>query len=381
MTRLVTARRREEEAPAGTFTEYVRSLERGEPGAEDFAALREALRAALRAEIRRRGLWNSPPSYLGVFGWRSWDERTSSGEDALEELQAEAYPFIFVTRFRSLRNRLAVLTDIDGLVVLAVRQFVQARQEKHDPLGTQVYAVLRSAVQEALKAGELYLLAGSDRIGNDTVLGFAAGAAPEAPSLDLRALVALWNGLLMPGLVTNRGLHQSDVVRQLRELLPELRSEGTEVFRFKDLIDPMKSDVRARWVSAFEQERGETGLEEGDEDEVRPVPLVLPDLWAEERQFLEKVIACVLESIAGLNAGEKVRGYLYRLWQFRRMQAALGEDRMPSARKLGDLLEVPRERINELFGTLDKMVKRCRALHSGQLAITSFEGSTVHGTP
>ena len=380
MTRLSTARRREEEAPGGAFTEYVRSLERGGPDARGFAALREALRAALRAELRRRGLWKSPPSYLGIFGWRSWDERTSSGEDALEELRAEAYPFIFVTRSRSLRNHLAVQADIDGLVVLAVRQFVQAQQEKHDPLGAQVYAVLRAAVREALKDGELHLLAGSDRIGNDTVLGFTPGAAPEAPAVDLRSLMARWNGLLLPDLVTNRGSHQGEVVHRLRELLPELRREGVEVFRFKDLIDPMKSDLRARWVAAFEQERGETGLEEGEEDEVRRVPLVLPDLWAEERQFLRKVIACVLESIAGLSAGEKVRGYLYRLWQFRRMQAALGEDRMPSARKLGNLLDVPRERVSELFGTLDEMVERCRALHSGKLAAASTERDSIHGT-
>jgi hypothetical protein len=380
MASLSTERWREKTVPEGTFTEYVRSLERGEPDARGFAALREALRAALRAELRRRGLWNSPPSYLGIFGWRSWDERTSSGEDALEELRAEAYPFIFITRSRSLRNHLAIQADIDGLVVLAVRQFVQAQQEKHDPLGAQVYAVLRAAVREALKAGDLHLLAGSERIGNDTVLGFVAGAAPEAPGGDFRPLAARWNGLLLPGLVTNRGVHQGEVVQRLRELLPELRHEGGEVFRFKDLIDPMKSDLRARWAAAFEQERGETGLEEGEEDEVRRVPLVLPDLWAEERQFLEKVIACVLESIAGLNAGEKVRGYLYRLWQFRRMQAALGEERTPSARKLGDLLGVPRERVSELFGTLDKMANRCRALHSGRLAVTSFERDSIHGT-
>lgn len=379
MKRLFRARRTAEVAPEGAFTKYVRSLEEGEPDAKGLAALHQALRTALRAELRRRSLWNSPPSYLGIFGWGSWEERPAFGEDALDELRADACSFIFVERLRSLQKHLLVKPNIDGMVFLAVRQFVQERQEKHDPLGAQVYAVLRSAVREALEAGELHLLRGSDRIGNDTVLGFAAGAEAEPRAVDLRPLVVRWNGLLMPGLITNRGRHQEEVLRRLRELLPELRDEGTEVFRFKDLIDPLKADVRARWADALEQEGGETGLEEGEGDEVRRVRLVRPDLWVEERQFLNKVIACVLESVACLEVSATMRGYLYRLWQFRRMHAVSGDDRAPSARKLEDLLDIPRERIADLSRKLDVLVERCRAANLGKLAVTSLEGVSVLG--
>lgn len=378
MKRLFRARRTEERATEGAFTKYVRSLEKGEPDAESSMALRRELRTALGAELRRRGLWNSPPSYLGIVGWGSWGERPASGEDALDELFADAYPFVFVDRLRSLRAHLAV-KPIDGMVYLAVHQFVQERQEKHDPLGTQVYAVLRSAVRDALEAGELHLLQGSDRIGNDTVLGFAAGVGAEPQSMDLRSLVARWNGLLMPDLVTNRGRHQEEVVRRLRELLPELRDEGAKTFRFKDLIDPLKADVRARWADAFEREGGETGLEEGEGDEVWRVRLVQPDLGLEDRQLLDKVIACVLESVACLDLSETTRGYLYRLWQFRRMQAVSGDDRAPSARKLEKLLDVPREGIPKLFRKLGELVDRCRAANSGKLAVTSLKGVSVLG--
>ena len=379
MKRLFRARPTEEKATEGAFTRYVRSLEKGEPDAERFAVLRPALRTALKAELRRRGLWNSPPSYLDVCGWGSWDERPASGEDALDELCSDACSFVFVDRLRNLRAHLKVKPNIDGLVLLAVRQFVQKRQEKHDPLGAQVYVVLRSAVQEALKAGEVHLLKGSDRIGNDTVLGFAAGLGAEPRAVDLRPLVARWNGLLMPGLVTNRGRYQEEVVRRLRELLPELRNEGAEVFRFKDLIDPLKADVRARWAAAFEWEGGETGLEEGEGDEARRVHLVQPDRGVEERQFLRKVIACVLECVARLDASETTRGYLYRLWQFRRMQAVSGDDRAPSARKLGELLDIPRERIPELLRKLSELVEWCGAANSGKLAVTSLKGACVLG--
>ncbi len=379
MKKLFRARRREETVPEGVFTEYLRSLEKGEPDSKGFAVLRQALRHALRAELGRRGLWNSPPPYLGIIGWRSWDERSASGEGALDELHADAYPFVFVDRLRILRNHLAVKPNIDGMVLLAVRQFVQERQEKHDPLGAQVYAVLRSALRDALEAGELYLLQGSDRIGNDTVLSFRTGVEAAVRAVDLRPLVARWNGLLMPDLVTNRGRHQEEVVRRLRELLPELRHEGVEGFRFKDLIDPFKADVRARWAAAFEQQGGETGVEEGEEDEVRRVRLIQPERGVEERQFLHKVIACVLESVARLDVGQATQGYLYRLWQFCRMQAVSEDDRVPSARKLQELLDVPRERVPELFRKLGELVERCRAANSGRIAVTSLQGATVHG--
>lgn len=379
MKRLFRAWRIEQAATEGAFTTYVRSLERGEPDSASLAALHKALRTALRAELRRRGLWKSPPSYLGIFGWASWDERPASGEDALGELRADAYSFIFIDRLRSLRAHLALKPDIEGMVLLAVRQFIQERQEKHDPLGTQVYAVLRSAVRDALAARELHLLQGSDRIGNDTVLGFAPGAEARPRAMDFRPLIARWNGLLMPGLVINRGRRQEEVVRRLRELFPELRAEGAEAFRFKDLIDPLKADVRARWATAFEQEGGETGLEEAEGDEAQRVPLVQPDVGVEERQFLGKVIACVLETIARLDASEATRGYLYRLWQFRRLQAGSGDDRTPSARKLEALLDVPRERIPALFRKLGELVERCRAANSGKLGVISLEGASALG--
>jgi hypothetical protein len=379
MKRLFWPRRKEGEAREGAFTRYVRSLAKDAPGDEDVEAVLRELRGALRAELRRRGLWNSPPAYFGVLGWGSWEERSGSGKDALDELVSDAYAFVFLDRKRHLRVHLAIKPNIDGLVLRALHQFVQERQEAHDPLGARVYGILRTALREALKAGELHLLQGSDRIGNDTVLGFAAGVESGPQAVDLRPLVARWNGLLMPGLITNRGRHQEEVVRVLRGLLPELKDEGAPVFRFKDLIDPFKADIRARWASALEHEGGEKGVEAIEGEEPRRIPLVQPNLAAEERQFLRKVMACVLESIARLAVSEATRGYLYRLWQFRRMHAASGDGREVSARKLEELLEVPRERIPELDRRLLELVQRCRAAISGKAAVTSLEGAYALG--
>jgi hypothetical protein len=190
---------KEEAAGARVFTEHVRSLERGEePEPRRLATVRDALRGALRGELRRRGLWNAPPDYLGVHGAESW-------EDALEELLAACYTFVFVERLRGLQAQLRVKPNVDGLVYLNVRHFLHERQKEHDPLGSQVFEVLQSAVRSAVAAGELHVLAGDPRVRNETVLGFQPDADPAPPVQDFRSLVVRWNDDLLSDLVTLRG--------------------------------------------------------------------------------------------------------------------------------------------------------------------------------
>jgi hypothetical protein len=245
------------------FTHYVRSLEEGKPLDERrHNAAWKALRTALRGELKRRGLWDSPPSYLGVFGRESWEAAGSAPgaggkESALEELLADCYSYIFVSRLRNLRAQLHFRSNIDGLIFLNIRHFLYERQRQHDPMGLQVFEVLQAAVRKAVEEGELLVLGGDERIRNDTVLGFAHGAGPRREPQEMASLAALWNDELLPDLVTLRGQRQVEVVPRLRERLPELRELGIGTFRFKDLIDPLKADVRSRWAAILERSQGE----------------------------------------------------------------------------------------------------------------------------
>jgi len=308
----------EDAAGARVFTDYVRSLEPGgEPDPQRLATVREALRGALRGELRRRGLWQAPPDYLGVYGSAGW-------EDALEELLAECYAFVFVDRLRSLQAQLRVKPNVDGLVFLNVRHFLHERQKEHDPLGSQVFEVLQSAVRRAVAAGELHVLAGDPRVRNDTVLGFRAGADPQPAVRDLRVLVARWNDELLPDLVTLRGRRQEEVVERLRGRLAELSAGAAGAFRFKDVIDPLKADVRARWAALLEQAAGETAVEREPGETARAVRLSRPDTGFEERQLFRKLIGCVLTAIERLDANDRTRSYLTTLWQFLRVNALGG---------------------------------------------------------
>jgi hypothetical protein len=389
------------EAP-GPFTEHVRMLTGEEPlDAGRLEPLWAALRRSLRAELKRRGLWESPPAYLGIYGGEGWETPGGSGEEALEELLAECYTFIFVLRLRSLEAQLAVKPNVDGLVFLNIRHFLHERQKEHDPVGSQVFEVLRSAVRGALAAGELHRIAGDERVRNDTVLSFSAGAATPPPVLEgVGALVARWNDELLPDLVTLRGQRQEEVVRRLRERLPDLRREGFEAFRFKDLVDPLKADVRTRWAAILDQSQGEAAPQIGEEERRERVRLAPPDLRFEERELFRRLIDCVLASLRRLDVSEKTRGYLTTLWQFVRVQASEGErlepratgldrwlrdaadEERPSLRRLADQLHIPRERLPGLYEMLGDLLQRCRALHSGGGAATFLKdgraGSNAH---
>ena len=372
------------------FTDHVRALGTGEPvEARHFEELWRALGTALRRELKRRGIWESPPAYLGIYGGESWQ----SADSALEELMVECYSYIFVSRLRSLQAQLQVKPNIEGLVVLNIRHFLHERQKEHDPLGSQVFQVLQSAVRLAVEQGELHRLAGDERVRNDTVLGFAHGDSDVAGSgrAELAALVGRWNDELLPDLVTSRGRRQEEVVERLRERLSDLRREGIGSFRFKDLVDPLKGDVRARWAAILDFEQGESAPQREGGGAVTAVRLAAPDRGIEERQVFRKLVECVQRSLGLLEVSEKVRGYLVVLWQFLRVRAGEGVEAEPasrlsrvltaeltagdeerlSLRKLAEQLRIPRERLPELYRTLGELLERCRATLSATAVISS----------
>ena len=390
--RSIERRQKTEADEPQVFTEHVRALAAGEPlDTRRFEDLWAALRAVLRRELKRRGMWESSPAYFGVFGAESW-------EGALEELLAECYSYVFVSRLRSLQAQLKVKPNVDGLVVLNVRHFLHERQREHDPIGSQVFEVLQEAVRMAVEEGELRVLAGDERVRNDTVLGFARALDLTALSLGKGpSLSARWNDELLPDLITARGRRQEEVVRRLRERLSDLLLEGIGTFRFKDLVDPLKADVRARWAAILALAQGETVPQaSGSESEV--VRVVDPDLGIEERQLFRKLVDCVLRLLVRLDVNDKTREYLAVLWHFLRVQATGGaearpashldraigaelsdlDEERPSHRQVAKQLRIPRDRLPGLYRTLGDLVERCRAAISGKTAVTSIKERSAH---
>ncbi len=347
------------------FTDYLSSLgPQGDPPTPlAFQRVRRQLRTALVAELKRRGLWEAPPTYVGVLGAASWSstEGAWQRDRALEELVADSYAFIFVERLGSLLAQLRVKPNVEGLVRLNIRHFLHERQREHDPIGFRVFEALRNGLRDAVEEGEMKIVEGDPRIRGDTVLEFTSGPrAPTGAGSELAAIVRGWGDELLPELVTAQGRARLAVAEKLRRLLSQLRETDWRSFRVKDLLDPLKQDVRARWGALFEAEVGEAGGEGEGQGLRELVRRIEPSRQLEERDSFRALVNCVGGLIAELRAGGSTHRHLETLWGFLRAHALAGEgDALPSQRKLAVWLGVPRDRLPALYETLARFVERC----------------------
>jgi hypothetical protein len=358
------------------FTEYVRSLEPGRRAWDEksFADLWAALRAALVGEMKRRGLWNTPPPYLGVYGGRTWAE----ARDGLEDLLADCYTFIFVDRLRSLKEQLRIKANIDGLVTLNLRHFLHDTQKKYDPLGYRVFVVLHAAVVELIGQGILQVVSGPARVRNDTILGFSphdGGEAVAPPSLEH---VMEWAGDLFLDDVRGEALRA--VVRRAGEHLLALREAGLGRFRFGDVVKAAKHEVRARWRDSLAEGAGTEIVV--DEAPSRWLHVLTAQAAIDERESFDELLASVAARIAARDLPDPTKDQLRRLLALLASWADLGElraplaasresaaaiertrsdDDVPSQRRMATLLGVSRSRVAELYLTLREVVGECEA--------------------
>ena len=371
------------------FSDYISALitAREPPSPQLVEDVLGSLWIALRGELRRKGLWHQPPSYLGVYGWTSWREAVAATfqaggcPGAAWELVVECFKYIFIDRHRYLARQLEVKPDVEGLVYRNVRNFLYDTQRKHDPLGFRVFMVARAAVLTAVGEGELAILSGDPKVRNGTVLGSEAGEAVSGTKANLEDIVRTWNDILLPDLITARGRHQDKVTAVLRSLLADLPAQGVVRWRFQALVEPLKHDVRARWSSIWERAAGSTAVEAGEGGRSRIVRRIGPSTRFEDRDAFRALAACVTASMSRLEESPATLHYLAILWRFLRIFATdfAGQQQdlggaprelvmagdLPSRRQLAEELGIPRNRMPRLFELLGELTESCRR-HPGR---------------
>ncbi len=343
------------------YTQYLSTLPTdGSPPNEALAIeVLALLRRDLIRELKRRGLLSLPPTLLGIPG-SSWDQ------DALDELVHEAYLHIFHERLNNLRPQLKVHDIIDGLVVLNLKHFLTQLQRQTDPVGYRVYELLAAAIKKTLKSNQIHILSNEDKIRNTSIFGFDPHTDPQkaAEASDLEALVTTWTKDLLPDLITARSRAVTRVINSLRDAILLLEAAGIKAFRFGDLVQPLKRDVRRRWAAAWDLDAGETAAELGDAGVAAMVRVVQPDDYDDGRS-LEWLLECVPSSIHQRDDRPKNREALWKLWEYIR-GFTLGSDpsrdgrKLPSFSALGELLGIYRERIPRLLKILQALVEACR---------------------
>ncbi|MCP4546833.1 MAG: hypothetical protein GY835_10260 [bacterium] len=352
------------------YTSYVSSLKAdgSPPDTGSFREVCEHLRRDLIREMGKSRLWNAPPAFVGMSG-SSWQDG-----DALDELLHDCYISIFVRRLKGLRNQVKLGRDVAGLVRRNIRQRLSELRRKVDPIGYRVFQLLQSAILRAIEAGELHVLEGDPDIRNATVLGFGPRAGPDDACLELADHVRAWNDELLPELITARGGAVAPIEERLTSLIVGLKTAGIEAFGFKDLIDPMKRDVRQRWHAVWANEV----------DEVTVVPPPDPAAGADRLGDLHR---CVSVSIDELTERKKTKDYLWKLWIFLRGLALddeypKGTRTRPPDVKISDDLDIPRGRLPDLFGILGRLVKACLAGVADRVGEATASASRENpGTP
>lgn len=345
------------------FTRFLQALDPGRPlEGEGFEEVWQALRRLLIGELKRRSLWTLSPAYLGIYGSASWAD-----EDAIEELVADGFVFIFGERLRSLRAQLRFKTNIEGLILRSVRNFLHEAQKHHDPVGFRVFTVLRGAVRAAVAAGDLHVIEGNPAVRRGTVLAFHPGSSPSdaASPGELGPALRAWNDDLLPDLITARGWEVRPLMERIEKHLLGMHALGFFVVRFQDLIDPLRHDVRVRWRALWAGAQGEVLPQSGEDDLFPVVLLVAPARSLEKRESFRDLLDCLERGIEGLAQRVQSKEYLRRLHIFLRNYAADALDMaegegLPSHRRIADLLGIPRERLPGLFATLQEIAEACR---------------------
>ena len=358
------------------FTRYVQTVATGaEPDDALVEAVWQTLRRLLRGELRRRGLGERPPSYLGVLGQTSWRAGSGSKQgDTLDELVGDCFAFALIERMASLVAQLRKKETIDGVVVRNVRHFVHERQEQHDPIGKRVFTVLRTTLRKAVASGRLHVVAGSKSIHVGTVLAFGPATEEAAPAATLAPHVATWNDELMPELVTTTGRGLAKLEHQLLACITRLTDAGITAFRFRDVLDPLRLDLRGRWSATF-QAAFDVGHDGEAEDSVVSLVRAVEALGAdlEHRDTFEALNRCVEERLRASEADVATRKLLWAVWRaliaWARtrpsepdddLKSQLSPDVVPSRREMGRRLKIPRDRLPTLYRMIGEFVTGCR---------------------
>jgi len=372
----------------GALTAYIRCLgDRLEPvSGPVFDRFLRVLSGAVKRELHRRGLWDSPPRFVGIEAAEIWCD------EAVQELVSECYIFI-MQRLRTLHQHLKLKPNIDGLVLLNVKHFLYERQKRCDPLGFRVFDIARSAVRQAALDGTLRVVAGDRRIENSTVLqplgrsiaadGSAAETVPAAKVSGkregsetgsetvghLQEACRSWVDALMPELLLAHGRQREAVGKRLAQSLGTLNPRYLETVTFKALVDGLKAAARVRWKAVWVHEQG--GAEGFEKGETRggfrgrsaspSSGVVFQQLAYEDEQSFQVLVRKVSKAVESAPATVQHRRYLPQLWKFLCTSSAdPGTVAVPSRRRVAELLGIPRYLLPDLYRQLGKIIDRCR---------------------
>ncbi len=312
--------------------------------------------------------------------------------DALEELTADGYSFIFVDRIHSLRAHARAKPNIEGLVYLNVRHFVHGLQRRQDPLGARIYSLVQEAVGDLVENGILTSGASGERLTGESVLTFrvsedSSEATEVAEEEALEQQIERWPDTLLPDLVTTRGRGHGPLKDRLCDHLLAFRGGGVKTFTLGAVVRSLNTEVRRRWAAILDTSQGEKRQEFSEDGVPAWVPISLPDETYAERQSFRWFAECTDLALSGFVGDERTREELRVLWEAllswvaepsdisageKGASSVRGREGIPSRRELARFLGIPRGRLPRLYEHLGGIVNRCKEKGPGALSKSSI---------
>lgn len=336
------------------LTEHFRQMETGPT--EAFLAV---LGKELRSRLRRAGLQDQPPAFLGYPEFKTWREAFEEGE-ASASPTLDCYIEAIVNRYGALMDHLKTKANIDGLIRLNIDRFMLARQKRHDPIGYAVFKNLEACLEQLLDAGQVRIAnATQAELRNASLVHFSEGAVP-ATREQLEAIIAgsaQWEQALPRQIKIGEGAQ-----KLLAPCLSAFPASGVGAFRLEDLLAVVKSRVRQIHHLRNRPAESETVSEErGDENFGEIIRTVVETRrYEEDRESLDVLRRRVLEAIGTLDVQERTREGIRSLFE-ELCRYADSDEEIPSwaeiARRLGVRRTTLWDHLGRLQQVLEKLVK------------------------
>ncbi len=321
------------------LTEHVKDLAKGSPSLSDLFL--STLKSLVRSELRRRNLWNAPPSFLG------YDAPNWISEIAFDDLTHDCYLHAILKRKDSLAAQSQQKESIDGYIRLNIRNFFTERQRKYDPVGYAVYQNLKEATLVEWRNGTIQI-------------------DPEPnPKLSRIADVILQsNTRALPTSreVIRNTIRRSEVIQSQVETLCTSSQVGVQGARrvlgeLRQSINCYTVEGLANELSQFVREHvgrnpNQTSESIDDHPTLERVWTIITSELLENAELLKSK---VFEKIEGLDRQERVRNNVRSVFQA--IIERVGQGEQVTQSELVEGVGIPRSTMSEIFKILQNIVQ------------------------
>jgi hypothetical protein len=326
-------------ARQGVFAEYVL---KDTPTDSDVASVLDTLAQILRQQMRRRGVWNLPPSRWEYAG-KAWRDK-----ETFNDLLFDCFAYVFDgqkgKRLTKLREYARQQRSIDGAVRRAVYFFLNVQEKRKDPAGHDVFKNVQAAVAEALTEGRLtseHTTIG--KITNETVV--APPPQSETTRIshrELRAAVTGWSD--GPALCRRMAKKSRPGLRAAMEVISRLAAIHSRAWRVGDLVEAVKQALPSRTSEDFQVVTSSVPASDSG-----------PASALETEDTVQVKSERTKAAIEGLPYQRKVKERMLQLWDW-----TIGyyrqNGRFPKQSEAVASLDLPRQRVSEDYGRLRELL-------------------------